>query len=204
MAGQQDPQQAPGQALFAQLDDSIASYESAECFSCGGSLPLSSALDYGDFTSGKKPVACPQPVIFWRTGNMAKSTTIDRTLSATRGWENSLEELIQDCSPATFGRDGKNVFDESVRKAGALGAHSVSTNFSPYDFGIIDAAARELRPGIVRAGKEPAFERWGIVAELPVKRVLGAVRHLQVPRGYASRANTLWVACHCLAHQIPR
>ena len=49
---------------------------------------------------------------------------------------------------------------------GALGAHSVSTNFSPYDFGIIDAVARELRPGIVRAGKEPAFERWGIVAEL--------------------------------------
>lgn len=119
---------------------------------------------------------------------MAKSTTIDWVLSATRDWENSLEDLIQDCSPATFGLDGKNVFDENVRKAGALGEHSVSTNFNPYDFGIIDAVARELHPGIVRAGKQPAVERWGIVAEFYQLNVYSGPSgmfksHVDTPRG---------------------
>jgi hypothetical protein len=77
-----------------------------------------------------------------------------------------LDELVQDCSPATFGCDGENVFDEKIRKAGALAADFFSTNFNPYDFGIVDAVAQELLPGILRAGKQPAVKRWGVVAEL--------------------------------------
>ncbi|KAH8768370.1 hypothetical protein F5883DRAFT_554459 [Diaporthe sp. PMI_573] len=188
MARLQDPQQASGERLLAQLDDALTRYESAQCFSCGGSLPVSPTSDYGDFTSEKKPVTCPRPVIFWRNGRVSKYTTIDCTWTATRDWENSLEELVQDCSPATFGCDDKNVFDEKIRKAGAIGAHSVSTNFNPYDFGIIDAVTRELLPGIVRAGKEPAVERWGIIAELYQLNIYSGPSgmfksHVDTPRG---------------------
>ena len=45
-------------------------------------------------------------------------------------------------------------------------AHQFSTNFNPYDYGIVNAVAQELLPGIVRAGKRSAVERWGVVAEL--------------------------------------
>ncbi|KAH8743414.1 hypothetical protein F5883DRAFT_42319 [Diaporthe sp. PMI_573] len=50
------------------------------------------------------------------------------------------------------------------RRTGAR--YHISTNFNPYDFGIIDAVAQELLSEIVRAGKEPVVERWGIIAEL--------------------------------------
>jgi hypothetical protein len=63
-------------------------------------------------------------------------------LTTTRNWENSLDELVQDCR-----RDGENVFDENIRKAGVLDAASFSTYFNPYDFGIVDAVAQELLPG---------------------------------------------------------
>ncbi|KAF9778832.1 hypothetical protein IL306_002889 [Fusarium sp. DS 682] len=108
--------------------------------------------------------------------------------TTTRSWENSLEELIQDCRPATFGCGDKNVFDEKIRKAGALAADSISTNFNPYDFGIVDAVARELLPGLVRAGKQPAVERGGIVAELYQLNVYSGPSgmfksHVDTPRG---------------------
>lgn len=32
-----------------------------------------------------------------------------------------LRELVDACKPATFGRDGKDIYDESYRRAGALG-----------------------------------------------------------------------------------
>jgi hypothetical protein len=99
-----------------------------------------------------------------------------------------LDELVQDCSPATFGCGGKNVFDEKIRKAGALDAAFFSTNFNPYDFGIVDAVAQELLPGIARAGKQPAVERCGVVAELYKLNVYSAPSgmfkpHVDTPRG---------------------
>jgi len=188
MADLHDSQQISGEALLAQFDDAMTRYESSEAFSCGGSVALSPSTDFGDFTSEIKPVTCPRPVIFWRSGNGVKSTTINCTWTLTRDWENSLEELVQDCAPATFGRDDKNVFDETVRKAGVLREDLISTNFNPYDFGIIDAVARELRPGIARAGKQPAVERWGIVAELYQLSVYSEPSgmfksHVDTPRG---------------------
>lgn len=189
MASLQHPQQTLGEGLPAQLDDAMTSYQSASSFSCGGSLRIlprcGSGTHYGDFTSAKKPVTCPRPIVFWGKG---KHTTIDCLWTTTRSWENSLDDLVQDCSPATFGCDGENVFDEKIRKAGALAADFFSTNFNPYDFGIVDTVAQELVPGIVRAGKQPAVQRWGVVAELYKLNVYSAPSgmfkpHVDTPRG---------------------
>ncbi|KAK8133393.1 hypothetical protein PG984_005405 [Apiospora sp. TS-2023a] len=65
---------------------------------------------------------------------------------------------------------------------------SFSTNFNPYDFGIVDTIARELRPGIARAGNQPAIERWGVVAELYKLNVYSGPSgmfkpHVDTPRG---------------------
>ncbi|KAK7976969.1 hypothetical protein PG988_004459 [Apiospora saccharicola] len=137
MASSNHVEQNTGDLLIRQFKDAAASHPSTDAFSCSGSLQTTLAFgrNYGDFTSTKTPVNCPQA-------------------------------LVQDCSPATFGCDGEDVLDVKIRRAGSLHPRLFSTNFNPYDFGIVDAIARELRPGIARAGNQPAVERWGVVSEL--------------------------------------
>lgn len=63
--------------------------------------------------------------------------------------ETALHHLINDCTPATFGRNGKDVYDESYRRAGALGAEHFMTDFCPHEAGIIDIITQLLLPLIV-------------------------------------------------------
>ncbi|ERF68495.1 hypothetical protein EPUS_05634 [Endocarpon pusillum Z07020] len=187
MVSQQHPQTSV-ERLLAQLDKAMTHYQLTNSFSCGGSLEVRLGTHYSDFTITKKPVMCFRPIVFWCKGSVSKHTTIDCSWTTSRNWENSLDELVQDCSPATFGCDGENIFDEKIRKAGVLDAASFSTNFNPYDFGIVDAVAQELLPGLARAGKQPAVERWGVVAELYKLNVYSAPSgmfkpHVDTPRG---------------------
>lgn len=85
------------------------------------------------------------------------------------GKEKVLQQLVEDCQPATFGFEDKDVLDEKIRKAGKLEAREFSTSFNPYDFGIVDTVAQALLPGIVRPAiqdKNTSTEHWGVVAEL--------------------------------------
>ncbi|KAH7252913.1 hypothetical protein B0J15DRAFT_360802, partial [Fusarium solani] len=100
-----------------------------------------------------------------------------------------LDELVEDCRPATFGRDGKDVLDEKIRKAGTMEASCFATNFNPYDCGIVDAIGRKLLPSIVRAGKQQAVDRWGVLAKLYKLNVYSAPSgmfrpHFDTPRGH--------------------
>lgn len=58
----------------------------------------------------------------------------------------AFEKLIQDCAPATFGRGGEDVYDESYRRAGALSVEDFMTDFCPYEAGIIDIVTQILLP----------------------------------------------------------
>ena len=50
------------------------------------------------------------------------------------------------CQPATFGHNGKDVFDELYRKATKMDRSAFSTDFCPYEVGIIDTIAQMLLP----------------------------------------------------------
>lgn len=63
----------------------------------------------------------------------------------------ALEQLITACQPATFGRGGKDVYDETYRRAGALSAAEFMTDFCPYETGIIDVVTQLLLPPITDA-----------------------------------------------------
>jgi hypothetical protein len=85
----------------------------------------------------------------------------------SNGKEEVLEQPVKDCKPPTFGLDGKDVLDETIRKADKLKSSGFSTSFNPDDFGIVDAIVQALLPSIVRPeGKASHTERWGVVAEL--------------------------------------
>ena len=78
-------------------------------------------------------------------------------------------ELLEDCSPATFGKKGEEVLDESYRKAAKLDSDQFSTNFYPHDVGIISAIAETLLPGITTPFTDTESiweEHLGVIAEL--------------------------------------
>ncbi|OTA98261.1 hypothetical protein M426DRAFT_77076 [Hypoxylon sp. CI-4A] len=54
--------------------------------------------------------------------------------------------LVNDCQPATFGYQGKDVYDETYRKATKLDSSEFSTSFCPYSVGIIDTITQFLLP----------------------------------------------------------
>lgn len=86
---------------------------------------------------------------------------------------NGLQDLLHACTPATFGHAGRDVLDETYRKAGKLDAQHFSTNFHPADFGILDAIKQTLLPGLNKAGLGTGTgaggdreDHWGVRAEL--------------------------------------
>ena len=83
----------------------------------------------------------------------------------------TVEDLLDNCAPASFGKDGEDILDESYRKAVKLDSDQFSTNFNPYEYGIIGAIAQTLLPGIAKpiadkARKYTFVESLGVIAEL--------------------------------------
>ena len=95
--------------------------------------------------------------------------------------DEALEGLLSACAPATFGREGKDVYDEEYRKAIKLDTTEFATDFSPYEAGIIDIIAQLLLPSI-------NADKFGIRAELyklnAYRAPSGHFRpHVDTPRG---------------------
>ena len=70
----------------------------------------------------------------------------------------TFNNLLNACTPATFGRGGEDVYDESYRRAGALGVDKFLTDFCPYEAGIIDIVTQILLPPITGDLKPPRSE----------------------------------------------
>ncbi|KAH6680481.1 hypothetical protein B0J14DRAFT_648860 [Halenospora varia] len=181
--------------LMTQLEDAVAGYNAAANFCCGGSIPIAApnstaSRRYGDFTSTLSPITSPPVIIRWDDKNGDLGGKI--SFPVPEGKESVLEKLVKDCNPATFGYGGENVLDEKIRKAGVLEATEFSTNFNPYDYGMVDAVAKALLPGIARPneeGKDGSEENWGVVAELYKLNVYSAPSdkfkpHVDTPRGF--------------------
>lgn len=60
----------------------------------------------------------------------------------------ALQGLIATCSPATFGHDGKDVYDETYRKALKMDNTAFCTTFGPYSLGIIRIIEKMLLPSV--------------------------------------------------------
>jgi hypothetical protein len=132
---------------------------------------------------------CTYHCLLGRQGGTSKKTTFDPA-PIYRDREPTLEGLVHDCEPATVGFNGEDVLDEAVavRKAGKLEAYKFSTNLHPCDYRIVDTVAQQLLPGIMRVGRQPAVDRWGVVAELYKLNVYSGPSgmfkpHIDAPRG---------------------
>ncbi|KAI1768212.1 hypothetical protein GGR53DRAFT_479401 [Hypoxylon sp. FL1150] len=146
-----------------QLSKWMSSHQGDFAFACGGSVPLTaqkktssqkyhpsgqaSASDTETSETSSKPISLrwdpedpPTPASKCKLAFPLEPSTSD-----------NLENLVATMSPATFGRHGKDVYDETYRRALKLDTTQFSTDFCPYELGIIDAVAQILLPTRVKS-----------------------------------------------------
>ena len=104
--------------------------------------------------------------------------------------DEAFQSLVETCTPASFGLGGKDVLDESYRKASKLDTTEFSTSFCPYSSGIIDIVNQLLIPSF---GEERSIR-----AELYKLNVYSGPSekfkpHVDTPRG-ATQVGSLVVA----------
>ena len=155
--------------LLGQLEAAVTAQQAAFC--CGGTIQIDAARGciYKHITVDTEPLVSPPVVIRWDlpSGKAIRKMTLPAIQKAKS--TPAISELLKSCSPATFGRKGKDVLDQSYRQAVKLDSGQFCTSFSPHDFGIMDAIAQTLLPEVaqVASGKSTEFqEHWGVVAEL--------------------------------------
>lgn len=107
---------------------------SGSAFTCGGSILVKVSTD-----TSEEGEASPM-VIRWDNDKEVKQLVLPAADIST------IEGLVGSTQPAGFGFKGKNVIDESYRKASKLDPSAFSTNFCPYEVGIIDAISQTLLP----------------------------------------------------------
>lgn len=106
-------------------------------YACGGSL------NSPDDTDNHPSSAI---TIRWDSSSTIEKLILPLQLDSKGEVDDSLAKLLEGTEPAGFGYKGKDIIDESYRKASKLDTSAFSTNFCPYETGIIDVVAQALLP----------------------------------------------------------
>lgn len=124
------------------LGASISDQKSIATFACGGSIPITTAREppsLSDAAPSSQPVT-----LRWDSSTSDAVSKVIFPVDDVN--EQSFERLLNDCAPATFGYGGKDVLDESYRRAIKLDPLAFSSDLNVYDLGIVDVIAQILLP----------------------------------------------------------
>lgn len=151
--------------LLDQLSAAVSNERPTATFACGGEVPIAGNRDTNrSGTIGDRRVSSSVDVRWDSTPSEGRLVQFPVAPDS-----NSFQQLLLDCQPATFGRGGEDVLDESYRKVGKLDATRFCTSFDPYQCGIVDAVAQVLLPEIPlpsMTGKSVCPEHLRVSAEL--------------------------------------
>ncbi|KAE8442380.1 hypothetical protein EG329_003396 [Mollisiaceae sp. DMI_Dod_QoI] len=179
------------------LSEAVEGYQSASSYCCGGSLPittpsLSTQTQQSTLVDSDIAKASSTIGLRWDVPNehgSARKVEFPLTASGNEATAPVLfEELLKACAPATFGRNNKDVLDESYRKAGKLDRHQFSVDFHPHDYAIVDAISQILLPQIDVGFLKERSEHRGVLAELYKVNIYSGPsgkfqKHVDTPRG---------------------
>ncbi|KAE8326624.1 hypothetical protein BDV39DRAFT_88925 [Aspergillus sergii] len=147
-----------------ELITTIAGQRSAASFACGGTIPISKTD-----TSDGSTVTSTSPVVkvYWSLQEEvdAKKVVLPLNHASADSSPSALQQLVSDCSPATFGRGNEDILDPSYRQAGKMDPAKFATTFHPADFRIITLIERILLPSVSNDGENSLTGR-AISAEL--------------------------------------
>ncbi|KAI7286179.1 hypothetical protein KC345_g1374 [Hortaea werneckii] len=173
-------------AYLARFEETLQKATRHATFTCSGRLPLT-----------LRPGLTPSGALTPRTNLQVHEQTLS-TKPLTLRWgahgvgkllslplqspkdEARLQDLLAACYPATFGREGRDVYDPAYRRAGALGPGEFMTDFCPYESGIVDTVTQVLVPPIVgdlevqREQVSDVGREWGLMGE-EEKRLRAAI-----------------------------
>jgi hypothetical protein len=144
-------------------------------YACGGTIKATHLKDSDATVSAAKAVTGDQvlahPItIRWDSAASIEKLTLPLSNGVVAEENDPIMKLVADTQPASFGFQGKDVIDESYRKASKLDTTAFSTNFCPYESGIIDVIGQTLLP------KHPSSSQ-GIRAELYKLNVSSRLRY---------------------------
>lgn len=148
------PSKIAESSLFKELRESVAKETTSFTFACGGAIPIVSSLDEpgSESEAGTEDLrsTCCLPVdLRWDPQDpTVESRKTKLTFPLEPGTEGNLEQLLRDMAPATFGLGGRDVLDESYRKAAKLEPSQFSCTLNPYELGIVDVVAQTLLPSL--------------------------------------------------------
>ncbi|POS73066.1 hypothetical protein DHEL01_v208545 [Diaporthe helianthi] len=149
--------------LLDHLREELGKQTAKTIFTCGGTIPITKHEQASGSDDTKISSASSEPVTI-RWDPLAPETPASQAklvLPVAQDDEESLKNLINDLQPASFGYQGKDVFDETYRKALKMDTDKFASTFNPYECGIIDGIAQALLPS------NPDFDlRRGVRAEL--------------------------------------
>jgi hypothetical protein len=152
-------QDLASRGILDNLRSSLEGYHATANYCLGGSIPISSLTQSAstDFTASKSPIRAPPFALRFDTPSSGGKVIFPSSESS------ELEQLLKACTPATFGSGGKDILDETYRKARKLDRGNFSVDFHPHDYGILDAIAQTLLPSTYPMNnKEGREEHWGL------------------------------------------
>ncbi|GKZ27218.1 hypothetical protein AbraIFM66951_004797 [Aspergillus brasiliensis] len=132
---------------------------SSSTFSCAGSIPVTTNTTYKYY--GRVPTKSQPFSIFWTSKDSVSQKLVlpigEKDDSSGTG---ALQQLINDCAPATFGKNNEDVLDSTYRKAGKLEPAYFATSFHPADLDILDEIERKLLPSFnIYSGPDGFFRK---------------------------------------------
>ncbi|PYI16592.1 hypothetical protein BO99DRAFT_217958 [Aspergillus violaceofuscus CBS 115571] len=133
------------------LRTAIENENSSALFACGGSVPV---VDRGQSGSADRAAATTTtgPVqVYWstaRSDSTARKLVLPLDGLAPQSSAAALGDLVADCQPASFGRNGEEILDPSYRLAGKIDPSHFASSFHPADFEILQMVENVLLPGI--------------------------------------------------------
>jgi hypothetical protein len=124
---------------------------------------LNASANKAVFTIGGKidnPSTGPGPlpiVIRWSPGNDSNDSNgrmVSLPVGEDAAWQRAFDQLVKECEPATFGRGKEDILDEEYRKAGKMDPGHFSTNFTPYEYGVVDMIVQALAYSADKSGTD--------------------------------------------------
>lgn len=154
-------------ALLQDLSTAVNGQAASATFACGGSVPIVDPASTNDDTTSSPVRTCAPVTLRWDTNAAGEESKISFPLPAEQKVSGSmLSALMKACQPATFGFGGRDVLDESYRKATKLDAAAFSTNFHPHDCGILGSVQQILLPSMGAGDQRVGVGPQGARAEL--------------------------------------
>ena len=228
LAADSDDETAMAELVQAKLVENLSIFLEKErglaMFACGEVIPIKH-IDTAESSGGEKPTD-DKPAQNDNPCKKDKSTTVDLPATecvsspVTLRWDapdgktpshstklnfplddatgQNLLNLLSATAPASFGRGGENVLDETYRKAFKLDTSKFSSTFNPYELGIVDTIAQLLLPSTIdsRAYRSVRAELYklnvisGFYHPSAPSPLLTAPRSTPPPRANFSRTST--------------